>query len=73
MTFTEILPILDILVDPTSVLSFLGVFSLLAKTTDWPWLDNMIKALEKDPGVVKKGLMFVVKLVNAFGLTKKLR
>ena len=59
--------------EPTNVLSFLGVFSVLAKALDFDKADSVVKKLEKEPGAVKSFLSKVVTIINIFGLAKKAR
>lgn len=73
MEFQEILSLLLAIAEPTNILSFLGVFSVIAKALDFDKADKVVKELEHDPGAIKSFISKVVTIINLLGLAKKVK
>ena len=62
----EAIELIQFLISPENVLSFLGFFSILAKITPWDWDDK----LAEKPENIKAVANTASKIIHVIGLTK---
>ena len=68
MTFVGvILP----MIEPSAILSYLGLFSLVATVTPTKRDDKLVEFLREKPGYIKHLVTWFSDIVNTLGFTKK--